>query len=155
MNDLTTKKQKSARVQSKRNSEKAPLAYRNLVGSDVTDRLYKEIYERIILQRKYLDPNYSAKVLAKELNTNTRYLSAVINSKFGVNYSSLVNSHRVRDAMEMLRDPKYADLRVEDVGEYVGFSTRQCFYSAFKKFASEPPRQYRARYLSKKEAKRG
>ena len=42
-------------------------------------------------------PNYSAKDLAKELKTNTRYLSAVVNSRFGMNYSRLLNEYRIKE----------------------------------------------------------
>ena len=62
-------------------------AYRDMIRAELADELYDKIMNIIVLQKKYKDPNYSAKDLAKELKTNTRYLSAVINSRFGMNYS--------------------------------------------------------------------
>lgn len=70
--------------------------YRNMIRAELADELYDRIMNIIVLQKKYKDPNYSAKDLAKELKTNTRYLSAVINSRFGMNYSCLVNEYRIK-----------------------------------------------------------
>ena len=62
-------------------------AYRSLIRAELADELYDKILNIIVVQKKYKDPNYSAKDLARELKTNTRYLSAVVNSRFGKNYS--------------------------------------------------------------------
>lgn len=58
-------------------------AYRSLIRAELADELYDKILNIIVVQKKYKDPNYSAKDLARELKTNTRYLSAVVNSRFG------------------------------------------------------------------------
>lgn len=127
----------------KNNLKNNKLAYRQVVNPELAKRLYILIYQRIIIDKKYLDPNYSAKVLATDLNTNTRYLSAIINSYFNKNFSTLVNELRIRDAKKILRSTRYKKMRIEDVGLKVGFSTRQCFYTAFNKYAGVTPRQYR------------
>ena len=54
-------------------------AYRSLIRAELADELYDKILNIIVVQKKYKDPNYSAKDLARELKTNTRYLSAVGN----------------------------------------------------------------------------
>lgn len=96
-----------------RKIEDAP--YRNMIRAELADELYDRIMNIIVLQKKYKDPNYSAKDLAKELKTNSRYLSAVINSRFGMNYSCLVNEYRIKDALHMLIDKRYAEKNVESV----------------------------------------
>ena len=40
---------------------------------ELADELYDKILNIVVVQKKYKDPNYSAKDLAKELKTNTRY----------------------------------------------------------------------------------
>ena len=42
--------------------------YRNMIRAELADELYDRIMNIIVLQKKYKDPNYSAKDLAKELN---------------------------------------------------------------------------------------
>ena len=128
--------------------EKIP-AYRSLIRAEFADELYDKILSIVVVQKKYKDPNYSAKDLAKQLETNTRYLSAVINSRFGMNYSCLVNEYRVKDAMHLLVDKRYLERNVEDISVMVGFSNRQSFYAAFFKILGETPNNYRKKHLAK------
>ena len=121
--------------------------YRGLIRAELADELYDGILTIIVAQKKYRDPDYSAKKLAEELGTNPRYLSAVINSRFGMNYSSLVNEFRVRDAANMLTDKRYLDLTMDEIGRKSGFANRQSFYAAFFKEKGEAPHQFKKRHL--------
>lgn len=125
-------------------------AYRSLIRAELADELYDKILNIIVVQKKYKDPDYSAKELAKELNTNTRYLSAVINSRFGMNYSCLLNEYRVKDAAHFLTDRRYEDKNVEEISAMVGFANRQSFYAAFYKNMGETPNSYRKRHAGEK-----
>ena len=98
-----------------REKKEKKAAYRSLIRPELADELYDRILNIIVVQKKYRDPNYSAKDLAKELQTNTRYLSAVVNSRFGMNYSCLLNEYRVKDALHLLTDKRYADKNVEEI----------------------------------------
>lgn len=118
-------------------------AYRNLINPELADELYDKIVNLIIIQKKYRDTNYSAKDMAKELKTNTRYLSAVINSRFGMNLSELKNKYRIADALHLLTDRRYKNMNIEEVGVKVGFANRQSFYGAFYKFVGKTPSAYR------------
>ena len=123
-------------------------AYRGMIRAELADELYDKIMNILIIEKKYKDPNYSARDLAKELNTNTRYLSAVINSRFGMNYSCLVNEYRIKEALHLLVDKRYADKNVEEISAMVGFSNRQSFYAAFYKNTGETPNGYPKRKRS-------
>ena len=123
--------------------------YRGLIRAELADELYDGILTIVVAQKKYRDPKYSAKQLAEDLNTNPRYLSAVINSRFGMNYSSLVNEFRVRDAVHYLTDKRYLDKTMEEIGTMSGFSNRQSFYAAFFKEKGEAPHQFKKRHLAR------
>ncbi len=125
-------------------------AYRNMIRAELADELYDKILHIIVVQKKYKDVNFSAKDLAKELKTNTRYLSAVINSRFGMNYSCLLNEYRIKDALHLLIDKRYLDKNVEEISAMVGFANRQSFYAAFYKNVGETPNSYRKRKLENK-----
>ena len=120
--------------------------YRKLINPELADELYDKILTIIVAEKKYRDPNYSAQQLAQELNTNPRYLSAVVNSRFGQNYSCLVNEFRIRDAQHMLIDKRYKDMTMEEIGLAVGFSNRQSFYAAFFKYKGIAPHKFRSMY---------
>lgn len=113
----------------------------------------------IVMQKKYRDKDYSAKRLADDLGTNTRYISAVVNVRFHMNYTSFVNKYRIEEAMSILVDKRYQTLRMEEVSDMVGFANRQSFYASFYKIMGTTPREYRMTHLSqhpamKKAAKR-
>ncbi|MGL5937542.1 MAG: helix-turn-helix domain-containing protein [Phocaeicola sp.] len=122
-------------------------AYRTLIRAELADELYDKILNIVVVQKKYKDPNYSAKDLVKDLKTNTRYLSAVVNSRFGMNYSCLVNEYRIKEAMHLLVDKRYVKNTLEDISVMVGFSNRQSFYAAFFKILGETPNSYRKKNL--------
>lgn len=98
-------------------------AYRGMIRPELADELYDKIMNIVVFQKKYKDPNYSARDLAKELKTNARYLSAVINSRFGKNYSCLLNEYRIKEALHLLVDKRYAEKNVEEISALVGLPT--------------------------------
>ena len=118
-------------------------AYRSLVSPAVMDRMQEQILKIIVFDKKYLDKDYSAQDLANEIGTNTRYISAVVNVRFHMNFTSFVNSYRINDANSILVDQRYQDLNIEEVSDMVGFSNRQSFYAAFYRFTGITPRQWR------------
>lgn len=138
--NLTEKKEKNA-------------AYRSLVRAELVDELYEKILHIFVVQKKYKDSDYSAKKMAEELSTNTRYISAVVNIRFGQNYSSLVNEYRIKDAQYLLVDKRYMDKTMEEISAMVGFANRQSFYAAFYKLNGITPRSYRINHLAKENNK--
>lgn len=125
--------------------------YQDLLCEETKDRLRDEILRIIVSEHKYRDPEYNSKRLAEDLNTNSRYVSAVCATRFHKNYSELVNDYRVNDAMSLLTDRRYSKMTVEDISEMAGFSTRQSFYANFYKRLGVTPRQYRKQHLQGKD----
>ena len=122
-------------------------AYRALVSPKVMDELKEKILNIILIQKKYKDKNYSAAKLAEDLGTTTRYISAVVNVRFHMNYTSLVNKYRIEEAMALLVDRRYKDLNMEDISDMVGFSNRQSFYASFYKINGCTPRAYKISHM--------
>ena len=125
--------------------------YRSLVSPSLMDELKEKILNVIVMQKKYKDKDYSAKKLAEDLATNTRYISAVVNVRFHMNYTSFVNKYRIEEAMSILVDRRYHHLRIEEVSDMVGFANRQSFYASFFKLMGITPKEYRAQHLEKQQ----
>lgn len=123
-------------------------AYRNTVSSKLLDNLKEQIVRILYTEQKYRDQTYSARKLAEELGTNPRYISAAVNVRFDMNYSTLVNKYRVEEAMQILADQNCDHLRIEEVSARVGFANRQSFYAAFFKFTGLTPREFKLRCKS-------
>ena len=124
--------------------------YRSLIRAELADELYDKILNIILIEKRYRDKDFSAKELAKELNTNTRYISAVINSRFNTNFSCLINEYRIKEAMHRMTDKRYSDMTIEEIGTFVGFSNRQSFYASFYRVMGETPNSYRKRHTTAK-----
>ena len=132
--NITGKKEKTA-------------TYRGLVSPKLMEELKDQILNIILFQQRYRDKNYSAKQLAEDLETNTRYISAVVNVKFNMNYTSFVNKFRIEEAMAILASKKYKDLNMEDISTMVGFANRQSFYASFYRINGMTPREYKLKAL--------
>ena len=124
-------------------STKKEAAYRALVSPKLMGQLKVRIVNILLKKKKYKDKDYSAKRLAEDLGTNTRYVSAVVNVCFDMNYTSLVNKYRIDNAKALLVDKRYRNLRMEEISDMVGFSNRQSFYAAFYKYTGITPKQYK------------
>ncbi len=123
--------------------------YQILLSEETKDRLHDEILRILVKERKYRDKDYNTRLLAADLHSNSRYISAVCATRFHKNYSELVNDYRINDAMSLLADKRFGKMTIEDIAEMVGFSTRQSFYSNFYKRLGVTPRQYRQEQMSK------
>ena len=124
--------------------------YRSLIRAELADELYEKILNIIVIEKRYRDKDFSAKSLAVELGTNTRYISAVINSRFNTNFSCLINEYRIKEALHRMTDKRYLDLTIEEIGALVGFANRQSFYASFYRIMGETPNNYRKRHLATK-----
>lgn len=132
--NITEKKEKEA-------------VYRSLVSPRLMDELKEKILDMVVMKQKYKDKDYSAKQLAQDLGTNTRYISAVVNMRFHMNYTSFVNKFRIEEAMSILQDWRYKKFGMEEICMMVGFANRQSFYAAFYKQTGITPRQYRLQHM--------
>ena len=133
-----------------RDKQEKDAAYRSLIRAELADELYERILNIIIIEKRYRDKSFSAKELAKELNTNTRYISAVINSRFNTNFSCLVNEYRIKEAQHKLADKRFQEKTIEEIGNMVGFANRQSFYAAFYRIVGETPNGYRKAIMEAK-----
>ena len=126
-----------------------PAVYRTAVKPEVIDEIYEQILRKMIVEKKYRDPEYTAQQLAKEINTNTRYISAAVSLRFQSNFSSLVAGYRVREAIAMMTDKRNRDLTMANIAKACGFANRQSFYAAFFRIHAKTPKQYQDEFFAK------
>ncbi|APD06602.1 hypothetical protein UJ101_01073 [Flavobacteriaceae bacterium UJ101] len=77
---------------------------------------------------------YTLNKLASEFNTNSTYLSKVINHKKGISFSNYINSLRIEYILKRLREDKiFRNYTIKAIAEETGFSSAQSFSRTFKK----------------------
>ncbi len=116
-------------------------------------RVWQQIERVIIKDKKFLDAYYTTKELARDLHTNTRYISAALQLFYGNNYMHLVNSYRIQYACQLLKKPSLAAHSMEEIGLMAGYVKRQTFYKAFAEHKGTSPKAYREAYWSKRQSK--
>lgn len=90
------------------------------------------------------NPNFSVDSLADMCKTNTHYVSQIINEKYKINFSTLINQVRINEACCRICDVEnYGNYTLESIGLSVGYSSRVSFTNAFKRIKNTTPSQYR------------
>lgn len=122
-------------------------AYQARVNQELIESLQRKIQQKIVFEKKYRDKSYTAKMLAEELETNTRYIAATLSMRYNTNFNNYINKYRINDAISMLTNKRYAEMNMEEIGLIVGFSNRQSFYTAFKDITGVSPKVYKRKFI--------
>lgn len=120
--------------------------------------LPKEIVHDILLKLKkfessnrFTQKKYTLQSLAKELNTNSNYLSKIINESKQVNFPNYLNSLRIDFAInELTINLKFRNYTIKAIAEECGFKTQQSFAAAFYKKTGIKPSYFIKQLNSKK-----
>jgi AraC-like DNA-binding protein len=94
-------------------------------------------------ERLYLYPSLNINDLAEKINTNQKYLSVVINDRFGKNFLTFINEFRINEAKKIIEKDKENIYTVEGIGNMVGFNSRSAFINAFKKTTGYTPSSFK------------
>jgi AraC-like DNA-binding protein len=82
--------------------------------------------------------------LAKELDIQEYKLRQMINSQLGYrNFSDFLNSYRIKETAERLRDETNKHLPILTIALDVGFRSLSSFNKAFKATFGQTPTEYR------------
>ncbi|TCP24009.1 AraC-like DNA-binding protein [Tenacibaculum skagerrakense] len=133
------------------------------IENDENDELEKvgvseEITQKILIDLKkfedtqqFLKKKYTLSSLAKEIKTNSSYLSKVINYKKGTNFANYLNNLKIDYAINRLtNDKKFRSYTVKAISEESGFNSQQTFSIAFVKKTKLQP-SYFIKQLEKKQ----
>ena len=101
--------------------------------------LLSKIIESFENDKVYLRDDLTIVKLAEMLNSNKSYLSRIINDNFNKNFSTFVNEYRIKEARKLLADPSNWNLKIETIGEKVGFKSKSSFNKAFKLYTGITP----------------
>ena len=78
----------------------------------------------------YLNKDLTIWELAKQLDTNRSYLSQIINTDYGQNFSAFVNSYRARHAENLQQT--HPELSQADIADMSGFGSVKSWKRAEK-----------------------
>lgn len=118
-------------------NEKSALSNRQkeIIAGRITDVMEGE--------KPFCSADFSLGNLAAMIDSNTKYVSLVINEVFRKNFSFFVNEYRVNLACERLAALDYENYSIEGIGNSVGFRSGATFASVFKKITGISPSVYK------------
>ena len=115
----------------------------NFLDNEKSKKIYSRLCELIENERLYSDPNFTREELVERLNTNRTYLSQVIKIHTGKNYSQLINSYRIKEAIKILSDPEKINYPLKKLSQDLGFVSSNTFSKVFQQTVGMSPSNIR------------
>lgn len=94
-------------------------------------------------KKMFLDSEIRLEKLATNLGIKKHLLSQLINEKKGMSFFEYINSLRVEEAKNLLKQNSKKQLTVIEVAYMVGFNNKVSFNSTFKKITGKTPTEFR------------
>jgi AraC-like DNA-binding protein len=118
----------------------------NFVEKSIPENIENELLVKLKKfenSEKYLNIKLSLPLLAAQLNTNTNYLSEIINTHKGKNFNTYINELRIDYiCTKILNDPKYRNYKIAYLAEECGFSSHSVFSAVFKNTTGISPSSF-------------
>jgi AraC-like DNA-binding protein len=127
---------------SKQLSTKNKITESNSLDTQKSNDLLTRLNKLVDDQKIFLDPNISLKKLANKLNTNSTYLSRLINHNYQTNFTGFINEYRIKEAQKLMTEKTGQYLSIEGIAMKVGFRSKSVFNPAFKKHTGVTPSYY-------------
>lgn len=100
---------------------------------------------------KFTDKQISLSILAGMLNTNTKYLSHVLNTYLNKDFNSYINELRIKYIIEKIEtNEKFKNYKLSVLADECGFSSHSKFSAVFKSVTGFPPSTFLA-YLKERQ----
>lgn len=109
------------------------------VRSEEKERIVEEFEKLLTSEGIFRKTQLTLSEMADLINTNTTYLSQVINDYYQMNFTNLINQRRVMEAQRIISGGVYKTLTLEAIAAKVGFFSRPTFNKAFKQFTGVTP----------------
>ena len=105
-----------------------------------TEELLLKKLEKFENSTRFTNKDISLSVLSGQLDTNTKYLSEVINSNYHMNFNTYINKLRINYIVEKLKtEPNFINYKISYLAENCGFSSHSSFATVFKSITEISP----------------
>jgi AraC-like DNA-binding protein len=117
------------------------------VQTQLPEEKIKETKEKLIeleaVKKFYLAKGYAIRDLAKDTGIPSYILTVYINRNLETNFSDFINERRVEECARLMEEGSFTHYTLEGLAETCGFSNRNSFLSAFKKFKGMTPSAFK------------
>lgn len=103
----------------------------------ISEEIKEDILEKINkfeAELGYLEPNITTNSLATKFKTNSKYISRIVNTYKGKNFTNYINDLRIEYLIEELKtNSKFRNYTVKAISGEIGFNTTEAFSKYFYK----------------------
>lgn len=112
---------------------------KNTILKETEDQILTKL-KRFESSKRFINKDISLAVLAGQLDSNTKYLSEIINTHYNVNFNTYINRLRINYIIEKLKtDPNFINYKISYLAENCGFSSHSSFATVFKSVTGISP----------------
>jgi AraC-like DNA-binding protein len=112
------------------------------LDEEQSETLFKKLIWYMKSDKPYLDPEINIFELAGMIGIKKHHLSQVINEKTGMNFFDFINSYRVEEIKQKIKNGSDKNLTLLGLAMESGFNSKATFNNAFKKLAGITPREF-------------
>lgn len=117
--------------------------YQSQLDQESKDRLFERIKDVMNDIAIICKPDFSLQQLAIQVGSNYKYVSQVVNERYGKSFKQVLNEQRVLEACRILNDPNQsAHLTIEAIAANLGFNSRSNFTVTFKRITGISPSKF-------------
>lgn len=113
----------------------------------ISEKEHQEDLEKLkkymVEEKPFLNPSLTIQEVSAAIGIPVRNLSVLINHKLEQHFYDFVNSYRIENAMEILKDSTKNKVTILEILYDVGFNSKSSFNTAFKKHTGSTPTSYR------------
>lgn len=120
-------------------SEKKQEPKKNVILKETEEHILNKL-KKFENSKRFINKDISLAVLAGQLDSNTKYLSEIINSHYQVNFNTYINKLRINYIIEKLKnDPNFINYKISYLADNCGFSSHSSFATVFKSITGISP----------------
>jgi len=118
------------------------IRYENSILNGIDAKIVLERLDDLMEEEKiFIDEELTMQKLSELLMITPHQFSKILNSKRKMNFRTLVNSYRIKEAMKQMAD--YPDKTILEIALSSGFNSKSSFNGVFMKTAGVTPSDYR------------
>lgn len=102
-----------------------------------------KLIDYMVKEKPFLNASLTIQDISNDLEIPVRELSLLINHKLNQHFYDFVNSYRIENAMDILKDSTKNKVTILEILYEVGFNSKSSFNTAFKKHTNTTPTSYR------------
>ena len=126
------------------NNVRSPKKYeKSSLTEEIQSNTLKKLEEIMHTEKPFLDAGFSMPTLAKKLGISTHHLSQILNEELGQNFFDFLAGYRIREAQLLLKSEDSHFIKIEEIGQMVGYNSKSSFNTAFRRITGTTPSEYK------------